>query len=218
MNFYFIFLCKLHLNLSKVEALSTSSWRDEKQIFEKKKSSFLCFYGNSLLEWDSVSAVDLQEAAPDSREALLPHVADLTPECSLLPKPGAMVLTWARCYRRNKTPRSRRTLPLTVSTHFPVWSALSDEMFCLCFIVCKLPSLDPFPRLLPCAFSVFKRSVGNSLLEILDNLLLVAIVLCCYYLFFLPPWINCLRTVSTNLADLSSAVISVFAFSVTDSW
>lgn len=84
MNLYFIFLRKLHLNFSTKEGRSTFS--------------FVCLYGSSrhVLERDGVGVVDLQEMTP-----LDPHLADPTPECSLLPKPRGMVPTWARCYRRN---------------------------------------------------------------------------------------------------------------------
>lgn len=82
----FFFLLKLHLNLSDGEV--SISCGEEKRLFHVCTVPF----------FERVDVVDLQEVIPDSGVAPS-HLTDLTPNCSLLPKPRATLMTWARCYR-----------------------------------------------------------------------------------------------------------------------
>lgn len=100
-NFYFIFLRKLHLNFSNKEGSSPSPWSEKNSL---NTSPFLCLYGFSLQTcWSGIALVlwTYRRWCLTIEWPCAPHLADPTPECSLLPKPRAMVMTWARCYKQN---------------------------------------------------------------------------------------------------------------------
>lgn len=155
----------------------------------------LCLYGFSpaFLEWDSVGVVDLQKVIPDSGVALTPSPFSLslsspppyislipTPECSLLPKPREMLMTWARCYKTKlkKNPRCREHSPNTVSTHsFSSSSSFSSQslLFTVTFSS-SLPSSSFFVLRHVPFFCFLKRSVRNEPPSVVHSVL-----------SFLPP-------------------------------